>query len=198
MLATNGKIYLGSTLISGGGTDGWQRPADWLAIPDMATTEGFSALHAVYDTDSNFAALNVNGAYTVDWGDGTALEFYSSGSTAYHNYLYSDLPSNTETTEGYRQAVVSVLPQSGQQITQINLAVKHNQVGLVNNYSTGWLDLDINTPNISSLQIGTTSTSVRHHSLEQCFIRSIGSATSLVNLFRLCNRLQSIQILSTS
>jgi surface protein len=193
-MTTNGKLFFGNKLLTP--PAGWQRPSDWLPLVDI--DQGFSGLWAVHNVDANFAAFTVAGAYSVDWGDGTPLETYATGVTAYHNYKWSDLSGATLTSEGYRQAVVTVLPQSGQTITSINLAVKHDQSGLPNNYATGWLDLDINAPSISSLTIGSASANVRHFNLEQCRIRSIGTISAPTGLFRSCVKLQSIPVFDAS
>ena len=178
---------------------GYQRPGDWLAITDMSATEGFCGLHAVFDNDSNFCAFTCAGAYTVDWGDGSAAEAFASGATAYHNYDFADLSSATLTSLGYRQAIVQVTPQAGASITSINLNVKHSQSGLVSGYTTGWLDFDLNGPNLTSLSISASgSLVVRQRYLEKANLRDIGSVTSLGYMFYDLGNFQNLEIGDTS
>lgn len=67
--ATPGGIILG-----GGQSNVWVRPTDWLTMPIVGSTEEkFVGLFAVYDLPENFIALQFEGNYTVDWGDGTSL-----------------------------------------------------------------------------------------------------------------------------
>lgn len=196
-----GKIYLGETLISEGAyypSEKWSRQADWLAMPNFSSSEGFVGLHAVWNDDANFVAFTAAGDFTVDWGDGGATENFSSGTTVYKNLSWANYNSLTETSKGYRQAIIKITPQSGQSITSINLAVKHNQSGLANNYSSGWLDLIVNGANLTSLTIGSTTDNVRHRLLEKVTILNLGSITNLSNLFANCSKLQSVPLFTTT
>jgi hypothetical protein len=66
----------------------WKRNPSWLPLPNVSGQQKFVGLHAIWP-DSNFLALSVTGAYTVDWGDGT-IENFASGVTAYHQYDYNN------------------------------------------------------------------------------------------------------------
>jgi surface protein len=193
---TAGKVYYGSRLISSGasGGTGYQRPGDWLSIPDMSSTEGFSGLHAVWNDDANFCAFTCTGAYTVDWGDGSTPEDFASNTIAYHNFNWADYDASTLTSRGYRQAVVTVTPQSGQSLTNINLAVKHNQSGLVSGYSSGWLDLELYGPNLTNLSVSSSAYTTRHRLLEQCTLKNIGNLTNMSYMFNGCSSLQKIWV----
>ena len=177
---------------------GYQRPPDWLPIPDMSSTEGFCGLHAVWNDDANFCAFTCQGAYTVDWGDGTTPEDFASGATAYHNFAWADYDASTLTSRGYRQALVTVTPQSGASLTSISLAVKHNQSGLAANYATGWLDLELYGPNLTALSVSGGGNWGRHSLLEKCTIHSIGSVTNMTNMFYSCTSLQSVPLFDSS
>jgi len=179
--------------ISGGGEAGeWVRPSDWLPLPTVEDTESkFVGLHAVWP-EANFLALSAAGNYTVDWGDGVT-ENFNSDVTAYHIYDYSAILSDTDTSQGYRQVIVTVTPQAEATFTNINLNLRHNQTGL-SIYSSGWLDVLISGPNLTSLQIaGNASTlNVRHLMLEQAQLISSNNIASFGFVFNECRRLQSI------
>ena len=140
---------IGGATIGGGG--GWQRPSDWLAVPTvLETEEKFVGLFAVYDLPENFIALYFEGDYTVDWGDGTVQDF-NSEVIAQHSYAWSDIPSSTLTSKGYRQVLVTVTPQSGQNLTIMDLTARHDNINTNNNYTnTPWLDLAVSMPNADS------------------------------------------------
>lgn len=97
MPTSTGKIYLGSTLVSGGGatpTDDWVRNPSWPACEANAGDNKIVGLYAVWPGDGvgaggNFFAVSITGAYTIDYGDGTTTN-YTSGSTAYYEYDYND------------------------------------------------------------------------------------------------------------
>ena len=186
--------------ISGGGTPtpGWVRPADWLELPEvLETDQKMVGLHAVFP-DANFLALKCAGGYTVDWGDGV-VENFASGVQANHEYNFNNPAlAASATALPYKQAIVTVTPQAGQNLTSLNLFVKHNQAGLVNGYASGWLDLRISGQSLATLTIsGTSTTLVRHILLEQVEILN-SSVTNMSNMFYNCYALASIPVLDTS
>ena len=150
-LRVSDGITPGGVLLTGGGGGGnhWVRPSDWLAMPTvLETEEKFVGLFAVFDAPENFIALYFEGDYTVDWGDGN-VENYFSGDKAQHSYVWSDIPSSTLTTEGYRQVLVTVTPQVGQHLTVANIGVRHDYILGVDS-STPWLDLIMTLPQLQS------------------------------------------------
>jgi surface protein len=201
MPTTNGKIYLGSVLVSGGGDPTpaeWVRPADWLPITEIdASEQKFIGLMAITDDDSNFAALSASGAYTVDWGDGTTTD-HATGTTALKLYDYSAISNDTLSERGYKQVIVTVTPQAGQNLTALNLNVKHTQSGL-QAYETGWLDIEVGSPNFSAsgLVIGGAET-VRRRMVERVRIANFGSQTTCAGLFQNCTSLQSVPLFNTA
>jgi surface protein len=142
----------------------WVRPADWLTMPSVTSTDQkFAGLFAIYDLPENFIALYFEGDYEVDWGDGN-VENVTSGEKAQHFYTWSDIPSSTLTTEGYRQVVVTVVPQAGNDLTVMDLGAEHDEA--ISAYSTNWLDIIVSMPNANSGQSlsFTAYTSSRFHS----------------------------------
>ena len=176
----------------------YTRPADWLPLPKLTSEDQkIVGLHAVWPHDSNFCAVQVEGAYTVDWGDGSSPQNYASGATAYHVFDYDDL-EGTECSRGYRQAIVTITPQSGQNLTSVNFAVKHNQAGLADRYSTGWLDVKAAGANIAAFLFGLLMPLVFNAMLE--IFEFIGSnvIVNFAGMFAGCYSLQSIPQLDTS
>jgi surface protein len=176
----------------------WVRPADWLPITEIdASEQKFIGLMAITDDDSNFAALSASGAYTVDWGDGTTTN-HATATTALKLYDYSAISNDTLSERGYKQVIVTVTPQAGQNLTALNLNVRHTQAGL-QAYETGWLDIGVGSPNFnaSGLQIGANET-VRKRMLERARIANVGNQTSMSRLFENCALLQSVFLPNTS
>jgi len=118
----------------------YTRPADWLPISNLVVDgdQKVVMLHAIFQ-DSNFCALQCAANYTVDWGDGV-VENFAANVSAYRVFSYSSFPG-TESTLGYRQAIVTVTPQAGQNLTKVDLSINHNQSNLGTTYSSGWLDI---------------------------------------------------------
>lgn len=156
--------------------------------------------------------------------DGMKISFYeitsTTGIVADQTYYVINATTNTFqlsltkngsvitlTTDGsgyilpYKLAVVTITPQGGSNLTSINLHVAHNQSGLSTGYPTGWLDLKISGPNLTtgtSLTIASVTGTVRHVYLESCEILNIGSCTSFSGLFALCFSLQNVIISATT
>jgi hypothetical protein len=95
----------------------------------------------------------------------------------------------------YKVAIVTITPQAGQNLTLVNLSVKHNQTGL-QAYGTGWLDLALSVPNVTGAGLLISSTLTLH--VERINIVAVGALTSLANLFRNCRNLRSIPSLPSA
>jgi hypothetical protein len=105
----------------------WIRPTDWLQIPSIGEGEEVAYfLLAIFNDDSNNWAIKISGDYTVDWGDGAPTEDIASGVQAEHTYDYSTISDNTLSVRGYKQVLVKIIPQVGNNLTAINLGVQHS------------------------------------------------------------------------
>lgn len=194
-MATYIKAYLGEDPLYQTDALSWVRPADWLTLPE-APADGVKALHAVFNNSTNFVSVRFttsNGtAYTIDWGDGI-VESASSGVITNHNYDWNNVSSSTITSGGYRQAIVTITPASGATFSLASLCEKYNAISGLQTYSTGWLDMNINLPNLITGQrliIGQSAT--RSALLERVNIKSWGNVTNLSSLFLNCSSLQEI------
>ena len=216
--------------ISGGGGSTpttWVRPADWLPLPTLTESDQkFVGLHAIYP-DANFVALSASGNYTVDWGDGV-VENFVSGAVAQHEYNYDtyDTGNSTLCSRGYKQAVVTVTPQAGQNLTALNLHQCHSALAV--QYSSGFLDIALASASLTDLLIGvqapgSSAQTIRFADLERVnIVRSsvanfsflfdgcyslqvvvsistdVVSAVNMSNMFRNCNSLTSVPLFNTS
>ena len=197
---------IGDITTGGGGSetaDEWVRPTEWLPLPDnIDGVEKVSILNAVFDTDSEFVAFNFQGAYTVDWGDGT-VENYNSSVKAEHKYDYTNASLNSDTVAnyGYKQCVITITPQAGNNLTAIFLNHFHSTLGSNSSYdlTTGFLDIRINSLSCTNINIGQLASAnyVKHTMLEQCLIGELAD-TTLDSLFYECYALQSVSIKDTS
>ena len=146
-------------------------------MPTIGTQELIGLL-AITDDESNHIALTCQGAYTVDWGDGVT-ENVASNVKAQHTYTYSAISSGTISTRGYKQVLVRVTPQAGQNLTVINLQQQNS--ALAKAHTVGWLDIAIKGSNITSLVLGGTG--VYMYMCENVDIYSFGSISILQQLF---------------
>jgi hypothetical protein len=178
-------------------TTGWVRPTDWLAIPSTTTGEQvFYGLFAVQNvTFGNFVAFSFAGNYTVDWGDGSALENVNSGVTAQHQYDWANV-SNV-TSEGFRQALIKVTPQAGQNLTNINLQRAHSTIG--NGKTSQFIDMVMSLPNVTGAnQTIGNGTFVFHRRCQRVWIKEMGSITLGTQMFLFFTSLQSLPLFNTS
>lgn len=181
--------------VQGSTPTGWQRPSDWLPIPTIATGEEvFYGLFAVYNVvGGNRVAFTFQGNYTVDWGDGSALENVLSGVKAEHQYNYADVANPT--SEGWRQALIKVIPTGAANLTVVNL--NQTFTGIATNKTSQFMDIVMNVPNCTSLvALGTGS--VFHRLVERVWIREIGAITTAQDLFFGCRSLQNVPLFDTS
>lgn len=190
------KVYLGQVPLfdAGQSSAGYQRPSDWLPLP-AAQAESVKILNAVSDQYENFVALRMitsTGTYQVDWGDGI-VETFTSNALASHNYDFNNVALNgTLTSRGYKQAIIVITPTSGV-FTLCNLSLRAPSPAGLGIYSTGFLDININLPSLTTTQrLFISSSVIRHASLERVNITSWGANTSLGDLFFACSRLQSV------
>jgi len=204
-LVFSGKVQT-STVASGVDMyyydSGWIRPPDWLTLPDVTGLQKFAGLHAIYP-ESNFCALSAAGAYTVDWGDGV-VENYAAGVTAYHQYNYAtyDVAEATLCSRGYKQAIVTVVPQVQQNLTTLNLHLKHNQASL-QAYSSGFLDIAVAGTLLSDLRVGDSMPGmliplIKFGLLEQFKLVGQNAVSNFATTFFSCYALQSIPMLNTA
>lgn len=136
----------------------WQRANDWLPLPNLVRgDERFCGLLAVFPGptgytgptgDAQYLAFQFGTTvanYIVDWGDGIT-ESFPSGATAKHRFYYTGLSASSETTLGFRQALVQVYPQgtTGQLLYANFQAMITGDNGVeMFNYDPGWLDMKI-------------------------------------------------------
>jgi hypothetical protein len=172
---------------------GGARPADWLPLPEVfAGEQKITALFAVFNNTSNFVAFTIGGAYTVDWGDGT-IQSFAAGATAQRNYAFSTINAGTLSTLGYRQAIITVTPQAGQDFTSVNFAVKHPQAGLQSSYAAGWLDINMAGALISSLVINSYLPLLRRFNFP-----GVNAVTNFTSFCQGCYSLVSLPAINTA
>jgi hypothetical protein len=246
----------------------WVRNPSWLALPSVADTEQkVVGLYRV-NKDANFIAFTCAGNYTVNWGDGSSTENFSSGVSAYHEFSWSDsdlndtngpvtftdsgdlvnrtahgyvnnaevkfcdIVSTTGLTDGqtyyvinaatdtfqvsatkggsaialttdgsanlldYKQVIVTITPQSGQNLTSVNFNVRHTATTVV--YSTGWLDVLVSGTSLATLTVSASSQNVRWGVLEKFQLISTNTVTDFSYMFYSCYSLTSVPLLNTA
>lgn len=166
----------------------YSRPSDYIAIPSISSAEQKVALLvAVYNNNSNFLAFTISGNCTVDWGDGV-IENFSAAAAASHTYNYTTFdPSNTTlTSQGFKQALVIITPQAGQNLTSLNFQTRHPSANINTHYTQPIVELYISCPSLTALTIGTTSTAttVYPRLAEYANLINVGNVSNLGSCFR--------------
>ena len=177
----------------------WQRPTDWLPMPTniTSTDQIFVGLHAVIENSDNYCAFSFTtsaGQYRVDWGDGN-ITLHNSGTIAQYQYNYASVSNSTLSSRGYKQVIIKVTPVSGNLLT-CNFQQRFVTTPVQNQaYSSGFLECILSMPNGGITFGGFT---IRHSYCEKVDIKTIGNATSMINMFNGCTSLQSVPLFNTS
>ena len=179
---------------------GWITPSDWITytVP-AASDQKIIGTVAVFNQDSNYFAVNIAttdaSTYTVDWGDGTSASF-ASGTTAEKNYTWSSISSGTLTSEGYRQAIVTITPTTaGRTFSNLQLNRRHSALTASTTIFSPWLSLSISAPNATSITLAGSpdATKVTTGLAQQIQIFSSNLTSSGASaLFQNCYALQDV------
>jgi surface protein len=194
---------------SGGAEQYWIRPTDWLPMPTVTSSQQtFVGLYAIIENSDNFASLlftTDSGQYEVDWGDGT-VDLVNSNTLAQHeyNFVTYDPTNSTLTTRGYKQAIITVTPVSGDLLT-CNFQTRFVTSPVQNQaYSTGFLDCILSMPSASGGSsiifggVNATDPTLRHTYIERINFLNIGGCTVLDSLCQAMLSLQDFIISDTS
>lgn len=179
--------------ISVGGS-AWTRPEEWLSMPTITDVEQKCGI--VYTiTDTMFhASFTCAGAYTVDWGD-SVTENFSTGSNAQHTYTFADITKTL--ANGNKQVLITITPQSGQNLTSIDLTSAHSAYP-TKSWINGLTDIYINAPSLTTLVIFSV-TALRSKAFNlQSFSLNKNSMTSMSQMLSECYALRKIGVLDTS
>jgi surface protein len=184
--------------INAAGTNlGWTRPADWITLTAPTSNEQkFVGLLGISNDNSNYVALLAQGNYTVDWGDGVT-ENFTSNTKASHQYTYSSISSSI-TSDGFKQVIVTVTPQAGQNLTSIDLQQTFTRTSLGTTAQIPWLDIAIAGTNLSTIKLtGSVSPTFAMGYLQRVNIVS-SNLTSYAGLFAYCTALKNFTVNSNS
>lgn len=172
----------------------WVRPKDWPALPWIPENDQMLVgLIAVNDTTNEALAVYCEGAYTVDWGDGTAPQNATSGSQTQHNYTFATLTTPV-TSRGYKTAIVKLYPQGGQNLTRIDLQRRPTGMG-IQSPASPWLDIQVNAFLCTNLAIGKTATQSLSQ-VERVHIRN-HAITDMTQQFYSMQSLASVPLFDT-
>lgn len=150
-------------------------------------------LAAVFQSNSNFVTVRASSAFKVDWGDGAGWNLYAANTTAEKNLQWADYDAGTLCSRGYRQAIVTVEPQSGN-LTGLELRYRHSNAAATTNTSSVWLDL----------RVACTGSPTITGSASQWYPRMLETVEIVSNisnasyLFFGCSSLQTVPALDTA
>jgi surface protein len=196
---TKSNSHILQDAVNAAGTNiGWTRPEDWITLTAPSSNEQkFVGLLGISNDNSNYVALLAQGNYTVDWGDGSAAEDITSNTKASHQYTYSSISSDI-TSDGFKQVIVTVTPQAGQNLTMIDLQQTFTRTSLSTSAQIPWLDIAIAGTNLTTIKLtGSTSPTFTMGYLQRVNIIS-SNLTSYASLFAYCTVLKNFTVNSSS
>ncbi|MCP5006178.1 MAG: hypothetical protein GY941_19890 [Planctomycetes bacterium] len=175
-------------------SSGWQRPDDWLDMPELVVGDEKAVfLVAVTDTDNNPFWFSNIAAVDIDLGDGNGVttNVDCAGSRGF-NLVYADY-AGSETSEGFRQALITITPNGSGVLGNISLvstpAKGYTDKGHDPNIAV--LDYIAAVPNCTNFDLSGTAilSSLRNFK----FVGSV-QFTSLINLANALYSLQNITL----
>lgn len=196
----------------------WTRPTDWMAMPTVSVGEQkICILIHAYPNATNSFALTVAGAYTVDWGDGTAPANIATGVLASHAYDYTALSAGTATSDGARQCVATITMQAGQTMTSVTL--NSQPTSTTGDYAHAAREIvmagaSVSTLNVSSSSLrsriywftyvgGSSLTTLNSKFVNAAWLKGLtgtawtSSVTDWVSIFQSCVTLEQVPLLDT-
>lgn len=130
--------------------ENWVRPSEWISVPTPATgSEVVNILYGVYEYGPNFLSIQASGTFSVYWGDGSS-QSVSSGSYARKEFLFGSYSSGTLTSDGFRQALVTVTPNTPGTFTTFNLNGRHSYQ-TTNYHRPSILEIKMSGSNLTSI-----------------------------------------------
>ena len=187
LVRTNLGVLGNSTL-----TERYVRNPELLELPTLVDgDEEILILQKVFEQGENWLVVQIQGAYEVDWGDGDVTT-HTSGSKAYKSVNWSGVSSSTLTSGGYRQAIVRITPQAGQQLTLFNGAQPITEDPLVPNSN-------VVSVKMAGQNFTTMTTAFQNFTNLQDF-EFVGSNNfnAINNMFANCYNLRKVYQLDTS
>ena len=165
------------------------RNPQYLDLPTLVNgDEKIYMLVKVFETN-NFITLKATGDYQVDYGDGQGVQTYASNVQANYEIDWNNISPSTLTDDGFRQAIITITPQSGSVLSTYTLynLTHPNDAGV--DYHFYVVDVKMAGQNFTSLS--------------QCFWNSwgieqfeyVGTAPLLTNLsstFYIANQLRKV------
>ena len=152
--------------------------------------------------------------------DGNIINLYNIANTIWANtsttcYVINSTTNNfqiSENTDGspipiinngtatllpYKQSIVTITPQAGQQLTILDLNIKNSTLGL-SKYETRWLDISISGSNLINFNINALGNNVYNNWLEKVDIINCGNILDMNNMFAYCYGLQTVSLPNTN
>ena len=172
------------------------RNPEYLDLPALSNgDQKVYLLVKIYEKFGNHIRLKAEADYKVDWGDGQGSVNYSSGAFADYSIDFTNISPTTQTTEGYRQAIVTLEPQSGQNLTSFvmgNLLNPADGYGGTGNMNI--IDCKMASSNITSLN----NSFYNNRGLEQFEYVGTCNVTNMNQAFYLSYKLQKVVGIDTS
>ena len=172
----------------------YQRPTEWPALPGVtAGSQQIVGLFAVYDNDTNVCGLRIQGAYQVDWGDGTS-NTYANDAIAVKRYDRASYAGFTSSVfRNYKTVLIKVTPQAGQTFTNVQFSPQVS--GTISGYSstniTNWLDVRMAGSLINTLSVSQWAGNSIYTAMLELF-EFVGDASLTSFSFIDCRSLKTI------
>ena len=159
----------------------YERNKEYLDLPNLVNgDEKIYLLTKIYETENHFS-FKVTSNYQIDWGDGQGIQTYSSNTQADYEIDWNDISNTTLTSDGYKQAIITIEPQSGSSLTYLNMGSSLSNPNGKNNGNRNIVDCKMAGQNFTSFANSFSFNS----GIEQFeFIGTAPNASSVQNMFK--------------
>ena len=172
--------------------ENWIRPTDWITVPTPATgSEIVSMLVGVYDSVPNFLTIRASSTFSINWGDGSS-QIVGSSSYARKEFSFGSYSAETLTSDGFRQALVTVTPQTPETFTSFDLNETHSYQST--SYKPNILEIKMSGPNLTSLVLSNGFASSGIDRLRNFEFIGTHSITNFASLFSNAEALRKVKI----
>jgi len=178
--STNGDQVTDIQIITGSSTFNTTPTISLSGLPVLSelVNNQIIGTYAVYNNMSNYVAIRISGSFTVDWGDGVT-ENYSANAAALsvsHSYTTASYAAiSASVYNGYKPVVINITASgSGVTFKSVDFTVKPTaptgSFGGTSTYTANsWIDIRMAGSDISSLDVGTSTSTTSPCSLLERF-----------------------------
>lgn len=171
------------------------RNPEYLDLPALSDGDQKIVMLAKIYPNGNYFRFQASGNYKMNFGDGQGDSTATAGSFLDKQVDYANIPNSSLTSGGYKQTIITLEPQAGQNLTAFKYGtLLHPDDAESTSANIGIVDIKMASPNITDL----TQSFYNNRGLEQFEYVGTCNVTNLSQAFYLSYNLQKVVGIDTS